>query len=131
MTTSYKKWNSTSIGSDGKEVTSLDCIQKKIDGVGVCMIPLDQDNTDYQEYLEWAKTNTAEEPDGLTWNDIRAKRDSILKDTDWTMTTGATVDQAQWAAYRQNLRDLPQTYKDKTPDDVVWPTQPSTAGPNT
>ena len=131
MTTSYKKWNSTSIGSDGKEVTSLACIQKKIDGVGVCMIPLDQDNTDYQEYLEWAKTNTAEEPDGLTWNDIRAKRDGILKDTDWTMITGATVDQAQWAAYRQVIRDIPQTYKDKTPDDVVWPTQPSTAGPNT
>ena len=130
MTTTYKKWNSTSIGSDGKEVTSLACIQKKIDGVGVCMIPLDQDNTDYQEYLEWAKTNTAEEPDGLTWNDIRAKRDAILKETDWTMTTGATVDQAQWAAYRQVIRDIPQTYKDKTPDDVVWPTQPSTAGPN-
>jgi hypothetical protein len=130
MTISYKKWNSTSIGSDGKEVTSLACIQKKIDGVGVCMIPLDQDNTDYQEYLEWAKTNTAEEPDGLTWNDIRAKRDGILKDTDWTMITGATVDQAQWAAYRQVIRDIPQTYKDKTPNDVVWPTQPSTAGPN-
>ena len=130
MTTSYKKWNSTITGSDGKEVTSLACIQKKIDGVGVCMIPLDQDNTDYQEYLEWAKTNTAEEPDGLTWNDIRVKRDGILKETDWTMITGATVDQAQWAAYRQNLRDLPQTYKDKTPDDVVWPTQPSTKGPN-
>ena len=130
MTTSYKKWNSTITGSDGKEVTSLACIQKKIDGVGVCMIPLDQDNTDYQEYLEWAKTNTAEEPDGLTWNDIRAKRDAILKETDWTMTTGATVDQAQWAAYRQVIRDIPQTYKDKTPDDVVWPTQPSTAGPN-
>ena len=32
---------------------------------------------------------------------IRTKRDQILKDTDWTMTTGATVDQAQWAAYRQ------------------------------
>ena len=47
------------------------------------------------------------------------------------MTTGATVDQAQWAAYRQTIRDIPQTYKDKTPDDVVWPTQPSTAGPNT
>jgi len=131
MTTTYKKWNSTSIGSDGKEVTSLACIQKKIDGVGVCMIPLDQDNTDYQEYLEWSKTNTVEEPDGLTWDDIRAKRDSILKDTDWTMTTGASVDQAQWAAYRQNIRDIPQTYSGKTPDDVVWPTQPSTAGPNT
>ena len=26
-------------------------------------IPLDEANTDYQEYLEWAKTNTAEEAD--------------------------------------------------------------------
>ena len=96
-------------------------------------IPFDEENTDYQEYLEWAKTNTAEaaDEDTLTWDDIRATRDKILRDTDWTMTSGATVDQAQWAAYRQVIRDIPQTYKDKTPDDVVWPTQPSTAGPNT
>ena len=94
------------------------------------VIRIDEANTDYQEYLEWAKTNTAEAAAGLTWDDIRSKRDSILQATDWTMTTGSTVDQAQWAAYRQNLRDLPQTYKDKTPDDIVWPTQPSTAGPN-
>ena len=94
-------------------------------------IPFDEDNIDYQKYLEWAKTNTTDPVDGLTWDDIRLKRDNILKNTDWTMTTGATVDQAQWAAYRQVIRDIPQTYKDKTPDDVVWPTQPSTAGPNT
>ena len=106
-------------------------VLKLIDGVHVLSIPFDEANTDYQEYLEWAKTNTAEKADGLTWDDIRSKRDSILSSTDWTMTTGSTVDQAQWAAYRQNLRDIPQTYKDKTPDDVVWPTQPSTAGPNT
>ena len=96
-------------------------------------IPLSTENTMYQEYLEWAKTNTAEaaDEDILTWDSIRSTRDQILRDTDWTMTTGATVDQAQWAAYRQVIRDIPQTYKDKTPDDVVWPTQPSTAGPNT
>ena len=107
----------------------VDSVHKSIEG-GILSIPFDEENTDYQEYLEWAKTNTAEAPDALTWDDIRAKRDGILQSTDWTMTTGASVDQAQWAAYRQVIRDIPQTYKDKTPDDVVWPTQPSTAGPN-
>ena len=66
-----------------------------------------------------------------TWENVRKKRDYLLKSTDWTVTPGSTVDQAQWSAYRQNLRDLPQTYKNKTSDDVVWPKQPSTAGPNT
>ena len=105
-------------------------VQRITDDGVITSIPFDEKNTDYQCYLEWTKSNTPEAADGLTWNDIRAKRDTILQSTDWTMTTGATVDQAQWAAYRQNLRDLPQTYKDKTPDDVVWPTQPSTKGPN-
>ena len=65
------------------------------------------------------------------WENVRKKRDYLLKSTDWTVTPGATVDQAQWSAYRQNLRDLPQTYKGKTADNVVWPVQPSTDGPNT
>ena len=106
-------------------------IKRLTDGAS---IPFDEANKDYREYLEWVAEGNTPEPadeDTLTWDSIRATRDQILRDTDWTMTTGATVDQAQWAAYRQNLRDLPQTYKDKTPDDVVWPTQPSTAGPNT
>ena len=66
-----------------------------------------------------------------TWENVRKKRNYLLKSTDWTVTPGSTVDQAQWSAYRQNLRDLPQTYKDKTSDSVAWPVQPSTDGPNT
>jgi len=29
----------------------------------ITIIPFDEANKDYQEYLEWAKTNTAEEAD--------------------------------------------------------------------
>ena len=122
MATRYKLY----ADFDGQPVKA---IQKILDDGTVSSIPKNPANTDYAEYLEWAKTNTIEAADGLTWDDIRTKRDGILQSTDWTMTTGATVDQAQWAAYRQVIRDIPQTYKDKTPDDVVWPTQPSTAGP--
>ena len=68
------------------------------------------------------------ELDDSTWENIRKKRDYILKSTDWTVVPGCSVDQAQWSAYRQNLRDIPQTYKVIT--DVVWPSQPSTSGPN-
>ena len=126
MTITYKFYKPDS------DIPDFQNIMKLEDGKVVCYIPKSEGNTDYQEYLEWAKTNTTEPADTtLTWDDIRSTRDGILSSTDWTMTSGATVDQAQWAAYRQVIRDIPQTYKDKTPDDVIWPTQPSTAGPNT
>ena len=35
----------------------------KIEGEVKSFIPFDPANTDYQEYLEWAKTNTAEAAD--------------------------------------------------------------------
>lgn len=100
----------------------------------VSCIPCDPSNTDYQAYLAWLEEgNTplpAEEDTPLiTWDTIRAKRDQLIRDSDWTMIPGATVDQRSWSAYRQILRDLPQTYP--TPESVVWPEVPSTAGPNT
>ena len=64
-----------------------------------------------------------------SWVIIRKKRDFLLRTTDWTMTVGCTVDQSAWAAYRQSLRDVPQTFTDYT--KVTWPTAPSTKGPHT
>ena len=47
----YKIIKSTAYGKEIKTII------RTLDGAG---IPFDPDNTDYQEYLEWAKTNTAE-----------------------------------------------------------------------
>jgi len=65
------------------------------------------------------------ELDDSSWDNIRKKRDYILRSTDWVMTPGATLDQAQWSAYRQQLRDLPQTYANAKLEEVKWPKQPS------
>ena len=36
---------------------------KRTDVTPPIFIPINEANTDYQEYVEWAKTNTAEEAD--------------------------------------------------------------------
>ena len=118
-----------------KFVKTLDgidaCINKAEDGVNFnTSIPYDSDNVDYLAYVEWAKTNTTEAADLADWDIVREKRNRLLVASDWTMITGATVDQAQWSAYREKLRDIPQTYKGKETSEIVWPTAPSTKGPN-
>lgn len=103
-------------------------------------IPPDPANTDYAAYLDWLVEGNvplefdqqlaAEEP-VVTWDDVRAKRDQLIRESDWTMIPDASVNQGAWAQYRQVLRDLPQTYEATGPESVIWPTAPSTSGPNT
>ena len=128
MTFTYKFFKTDKKASKNDEGVT------KIENGKTWFIPENTENVMWQEYQEWlAEGNTTEAADSesLSWDDIRSLRNDILRDTDWTMTTGATVDQAQWAAYRQVIRDIPQTFKDHAPKNVIWPTQPSTAGPNT
>jgi len=110
--------------------TEPTCVIRLSDGA---CIPMDDSNYDYKRYLEWVAEGNVTIPaeNALNWDSIREKRDQLIKASDWTMIPGATVDQAAWAAYRQVLRDLPQTYEATGPESVVWPTEPSTAGPNT
>lgn len=62
-------------------------------------------------------------------NYIREQRSKILKWCDWTQTEDSPLSpakKAEWAAYRQALRDMPSTYADTTTlADVVWPTRPN------
>lgn len=53
---------------------------------------------------------------------IKARRNRLLKNCDYTQTLDFSGDKEAWAVYRQALRDIPQTYPN--PADVVWPTIP-------
>lgn len=62
--------------------------------------------------------------DATKWAEIRAERNGLLTACDYTHTSDwPGTNQAAWATYRQDLRDIPQTYS-ADPDTVVWPTPP-------
>jgi len=53
--------------------------------------------------------------------DIRPARNALLAESDWTQAADSPLTdakKAEWATYRQALRDLP------TADPIVWPTEP-------
>ena len=54
--------------------------------------------------------------------EVRTERDRLLASSDWTQVADAPVDQAAWAAYRQELRDLPD--QSGFPEKVIWPIRP-------
>ena len=59
---------------------------------------------------------------------IRQQRIGLLASSDWTQAADSPLSaekKAEWAAYRQALRDLPDEQGSvNSIDDVVWPTQP-------
>lgn len=56
------------------------------------------------------------------WFGLRVERHARLAACDWTQVPDAPVDRAAWAAYRQQLRDLPANTAD--PRNVIWPEPP-------
>lgn len=56
---------------------------------------------------------------------LRAIRNNLLKDCDWTQIADSTADKQAWATYRQALRDFPATVEDARlpytlPHDPNW-----------
>ncbi len=56
--------------------------------------------------------------------EIRAKRDALLKESDYTQLPDSPFSNEEkmaWVVYRQELRDFPQTCDFNNP---VWPIKP-------
>jgi hypothetical protein len=53
---------------------------------------------------------------------VRAERNILIAECDWTQVEDSPVDKAAWATYRQELRDL--TLQEGFPFDVTYPTKP-------
>lgn len=63
--------------------------------------------------------------ESMQWAAIRTKRNAFIKETDHTQVIDSPFDvdkRTEFATYRQELRDLPQSFEN--PDDVVWPVKP-------
>lgn len=55
---------------------------------------------------------------GAQWIVVRAERNKLLADCDWTQLPDAPVDAVAWATYRQALRDITSQ---ANPFNIVWP----------
>ena len=83
------------------------------------------------EYIELTAEELQEMEDrraaaDLDFMFVRGQRDGMLRDTDWTQIADAALGDhtaEEWAAYRQELRDLPASFSKVS--EVVWPTPPA------
>jgi hypothetical protein len=96
------------------EGVANDSTQMIINGV-VCDKPEPEELTDEE-------LNTIIQPE------VRVRRNERLIKSDWTQFFDSPLSDSkktEWSAYRQALRDIPQTYSDATSlDDIIWPTKP-------
>jgi len=87
----------------------------------VLSIPVSAGNTQYDTIVSEELTIADYVAPDETMASIRAKRNQLLKDTDWQGMSDVTMSDAQ-TAYRKKLRDLPATNAD--PTKIVFPDAP-------
>ena len=59
---------------------------------------------------------------------IAQHRNGLLYESDWSQLPDSPLSdnkKAEWATYRQALRDIPENYPEAISiDDIIWPTKP-------
>ena len=74
------------------------------------------------EVLDMTADEVTNKKDSAMAN-IRATRDQLLKDTDWTQIPDSTANTSAYAVYRTELRNIPQNMGDADPRTWSdWPT---------
>lgn len=91
------------------------------DGEAILSIPVSAGNAHYDTIVAEELTIADYVAPAETMESIRAKRNQLLKDTDWQASSDYTMSDAQ-KTYRQALRDLPSTNSD--PTKIVFPDAP-------
>jgi len=69
----------------------------------------------------------ADAEEAYKWDDVRAERDAMLRDSDKVMLSDYPIHEVgrtDWEVYRQALRDLPQTYSSSS-SSVIYPEPPA------
>jgi hypothetical protein len=73
---------------------------------------------------KWTQTwRVVQLPENQATVNVRAKRNQLLADSDWTQLADSPVDKDAWAVYREVLRNLPE--QAGFPYSVQWPVSPS------
>lgn len=104
-----------------KLFSELICAGVSTSGCNAIGIVWDLQSNEIQTRPDVAAIIAAHTP-GSSWDDIRTIRNSLISSSDWTQISDAplSVEEVQlWKDYRQELRDIPQTFS--SPDDVIWP----------
>lgn len=89
-------------------------------------------NDDRPAYMTWANVS-AKKLDFIV-DKLRVARTGLISDCDWTQGSDSpltTEKKAEWATYRQALRDLPANYTTSDSaelredlSNLVWPSKP-------
>ena len=78
-----------------------------------------------QVYTVQVVDKTQEELDADTQSKaikVRAARNQLLTESDWTQVLDAPVNKQAWSEYRQALRDI--TTQPAFPWEIIWPIKP-------
>lgn len=123
--------------SDGKIVRTGSCVDSDFDmQAAEEEFVIEGIADDYLHAVSGGEIVNAPEADAPNTSDLihqtqkesRANRNVRLQKSDWTQFPDSPLSdakKAEWATYRQALRDVPANNSDVTDlSDIIWPTKP-------